>query len=181
MRWRRDGSVAIHSETRILDSEYDSGKTELCMSLDEIELFLNIQGYVQTGRHIFKILKKARRKRGYRGYMDGIPQQNIGIRYHIYMNIMQMQYEAVLAHCESPRNKADGPESSRLWSTWMKSKIFLNSTSCCLALNHRVIQRGKAATKLIRTHELMKMERGISRKTGNAGKQDGLRAIPEMN
>ena len=42
-------------------------------------------------------------------------------------------------------------------------------------------QRGKAATKLIRTHELMKMERGISRKTGNAGKQDRLRAIPEMN
>jgi hypothetical protein len=28
-------------------------------------------------------------------------------------------------------------------------------------------QRGGAATKLIRTHELMKMERGISRKTGN--------------
>ena len=45
----------------------------------------------------------------------------------------------------------------------------------------RIAQRGKAATKLIRTHELMKMERGISRKTGNAGKQDRLRAIPEMN
>jgi hypothetical protein len=45
----------------------------------------------------------------------------------------------------------------------------------------RISQRGKAATKLIRTHELMKMERGISRKTGNAGKQDRLRAIPEMN
>jgi hypothetical protein len=30
-------------------------------------------------------------------------------------------------------------------------------------------QRGRAATKLIRTHELMKMERGISRKTGNTG------------
>jgi hypothetical protein len=28
-------------------------------------------------------------------------------------------------------------------------------------------QRGRAATKLIRTHELMKTERGISRKTGN--------------
>jgi hypothetical protein len=27
-------------------------------------------------------------------------------------------------------------------------------------------QRGRAATKLIRTHELMKTERGISRKTG---------------
>jgi len=25
------------------------------------------------------------------------------------------------------------------------------------------------------------MERGISRKTGNAGKQDRLRGIPEMN
>jgi hypothetical protein len=48
-------------------------------------------------------------------------------------------------------------------------------------INHRGPQRGKAATKLIRTHELMKMERGISRKTGNAGKQDRLRAIPEMN
>ncbi len=47
--------------------------------------------------------------------------------------------------------------------------------------HHREPQRGKAATKLIRTHELMKMERGISRKTGNAGKQDRLRAIPEMN
>ncbi|MDD3441374.1 MAG: hypothetical protein PHI39_11245, partial [Kiritimatiellae bacterium] len=45
---------------------------------------------------------------------------------------------------------------------------------------HEKPQRGKAATKLIRTHELMKMERGISRKTGNAGKQDRLRAIPEM-
>ncbi|MDD4118793.1 MAG: hypothetical protein PHI39_11335, partial [Kiritimatiellae bacterium] len=44
----------------------------------------------------------------------------------------------------------------------------------------RITQRGKAATKLIRTHELMKMERGISRKTGNARKQDRLRAIPEM-
>jgi hypothetical protein len=28
-------------------------------------------------------------------------------------------------------------------------------------------QRGRAASKLIRTHELMKTERGISRKTGN--------------
>ncbi|MDD4116687.1 MAG: hypothetical protein PHI39_00560 [Kiritimatiellae bacterium] len=45
----------------------------------------------------------------------------------------------------------------------------------------RITQRGKAATNLIRTHELMKMERGISRKTGNARKQDRLRAIPEMN
>jgi hypothetical protein len=34
---------------------------------------------------------------------------------------------------------------------------------------HGWTQRGKAATKLIRTHELMKMERGISRKTGNTG------------
>ncbi len=38
---------------------------------------------------------------------------------------------------------------------------------------HEKPQRGKAATKLIRTHELMKMERGISRKTGNPGKQEG--------
>ena len=41
-------------------------------------------------------------------------------------------------------------------------------------------QRGKAATKLIRTHELMKMERETSRKKGNAGKPDKQREIPEM-
>jgi hypothetical protein len=40
-------------------------------------------------------------------------------------------------------------------------------------------QRDRAATKLIRTHELMKTERRISRKTGNNRKTRQVKSQPE--
>jgi hypothetical protein len=38
---------------------------------------------------------------------------------------------------QTPQNKADGLESSRLGSTWMKTELFMIfSASCCLAANN---------------------------------------------
>jgi hypothetical protein len=48
-----------------------------------------------------------------------------------------------------------------------------------IGMNHRGPQRGRAATKLIRTHELMKTERGISRKTGNNRKRRQATSSPK--
>jgi hypothetical protein len=61
IHWWRDGSVDVHPESRILDAEYDLGKTEFCRSLDGIELSMNNSGYVQTEKRRFNRIVRTRR------------------------------------------------------------------------------------------------------------------------
>jgi len=62
IRWWIDGSVDVRSEFRILDAEYDLGKTEFCRSLDGIGLSTNNSGYVQTEKRRFNRIMRTRQK-----------------------------------------------------------------------------------------------------------------------